>query len=461
MRRLIALLMILILALTPLLCTAEGAKHAPKEEPRKEERREEADREKPADKKPVLTVVPAKTPTPTPKPTPTPAPTPVPTPTRVPTATPVPTPAPTPEPSWEELLDQYAHDRFKGRKVVGGALAIARDGKLLYSTTYGYRNAGKSQPVTLDTHFRIASVTKLISAVGLMQLLEKKNISLETPVQEILGFRVFNPAFPDAKITIRQVLSHTSSLEQTQYYFKNWETMTVYAPYFSDEHAPGTHYIYSNMNGGLIGAMIEAISGQSVNTYMQQNVFGPLGIDAAYHPGLLEVTSNLAARLDKQGRNVLSAARALESFSEYEDTCSPIDHTDRTAGGLFINARGMIRIISMLQRGGELDGVRILQPETVALMMQDQRKVSGSSVKAESEYGLSMAAVYGMPGGTWYGHQGRMDGLTSNIYFQPETGLSIAVIANGYNAQTVDGVASIARVFMEKAQELLVLPLDD
>ena len=69
--------------------------------------------------------------------------------------------------------------------------------------------------------------------------------------------------------------------------------------------------------------------------------------------------------------------------------------------------------------------------------------------------GLAMARVENMPGGTWYGHQGRMKGLSSNIYFQPDTGLSIAVIANGYEAQSVDGVVSIARVFMEKAQELL------
>ena len=350
-------------------------------------------------------------------------------------------------------MNEYVADRFRARKVVGGAVVIARNGEVLYASAYGHRNATKKELTTLDTCFRIASVTKLVSAVGLMQLIEERGIDLETPVKDIVGFKVVNPSFPEIPITIRQVLSHNSSLLQTNHYFQNWETMTVWGPYFSTKDAPGTKYVYSNMNGGLIGAMIEALTGQSVNTYMQENVFGPLGINAAYHPTLLQDRSDISAQLNKKGGNVFSAARILQE--KYDDTCNPIEHTDRTSGALYISANGLIRIISMLQRGGELDGVRILQPETIQLMMQQQRLIPGSSVYAESKYGLSMAKVEGMPGGTWYGHQGQMEGLSSNIYFQPDTGLSIAVIANGYEAHSEDGVVTIARNFMEKAQEFL------
>ena len=358
-----------------------------------------------------------------------------------------------PTPTWEQRLDEYVADRFRGRKVVGGAVIIAKDGEVLYSNTYGHKNATKKELVTLDTCFRIASVTKLVSVIGLMQLVEKYDIDLETPVKEIVGFKVMNPSFPEDVITIRQVLSHTSSLLQTQHYFQNWETMTVYGPYFSKKDAPGMAYEYSNMNGGLIGAMIEAITGQSVNTYMQENVFDPLGINAAYHPTVLKDRTDIAAQLNKTGGNVFSAARILQE--KYDDTCNPIEHTDRTSGSLYISANGLIRIISMLEQGGELDGVRILKEATIQEMMQDQRTVPGTSVYAQSKYGLCIAKVEGMPGGTWYGHQGQKEGLSSNIYFQPATGLSIAVIANGYEAHSEDGVVTIARVFMEKAQEFL------
>ena len=369
------------------------------------------------------------------------------------TATPAPTPGPTPSP--REQMDEYVSARFRARKVVGGAVIIARDGEILYSYDYGYHTQAKRAVVTLDTCFRIASVTKLVSAVGLMQLIEEKGIDLDTPVKNIVGFNVVNPAFPEDTITIRQVMSHTSSLVQTQYYHPNWDTLKPNNKYFSQTVRPGTEYAYSNLNGGLFGAMIEALSGQSVNTYMQENVFGPLGVNAAYHCALLPDQSDISPQLGKNGKIAKGVSVSMKEFGEFDNTCNPRENTNKTSGGLYISANGLIRIISMLQRGGELDGVRILQPETVQLMMQDQHTLEGSSVKADSPYGLAMYRVKGMPGGTWYGHQGMMQGLTSNVYFQPDTGLSIAVIANGYSPQQIDHIVSITRNFMEKAQELL------
>ncbi len=352
-------------------------------------------------------------------------------------------------------MDAYTARRFQAREVVGGAVIIARDGEILYSYDYGYKNASRTWPVTLDTCFHAASVTKMVSAIGLMQLLEEKDIPLDTPVKDIVGFPVVNPAFPEEDITIRQVLSHTSSIKETQYLTPNWEMLRVENSYFSMKKAPGTAYEYSNLNGGLIGAMIEALSGQSVNTYMQEHVFVPLGINAAYHAALLPDQSDISAKLKKNGSIYRSAAKEIETFHEYDDSCNPRAHTNITSGGLYISPSGLIRIVMLLENGGELEGVRLLREETVQLMMAQQHLVPGSSVRAESPYGLCIYRAEGFPGGTWYGHQGRWQGLSSNAYFQPDTGLCIVVFANGYSAQTVDGVVSIARAFMEKAQEFL------
>lgn len=358
-------------------------------------------------------------------------------------------------PAVEEQLDAYFASRYAGRDIVGGAVVIARDGEVLYRYAYGYKTGSRKERVTADTCYRIASVTKMVSAVGLMQLLTEKDIPLDTPVSDIVGYPVVNPAFPKVKITIRQVMSHTSSFVQTQYYHPNWETLRVDNKYFSQKVAPGTAYAYSNLNGGLIGAMIEALSGQSVNTYMQAHVFGPLGINAAYHMALLPDQTDMAPQLAKNGAIAEGLSVMLGSFAEYNDTCDPRANTSHTSGDLCISANGLIRVIAMLEQGGELDGVRILPEEAVQLMMQDQQTIPGSSVHCDSEYGLAMARVEGMTGGTWYGHQGRKHGLTSNVYFQPDTGLSVAVIANGYEAQSVDGVVSIARLVMERAQQFV------
>lgn len=354
-----------------------------------------------------------------------------------------------------EDMDEYAKARFRARKIVGGGVVIARDGKILYGYDYGYRNGTRSQPATLDTCFQSASVTKMVSAIGLLQLLEDYDIPLDTPVKDIVGFPVVNPAFPEADITIRQVLSHTSSFVQNQHLTPDWESLPVENSYFSAEHAPGTVYAYSNMNGGLIGAMIEAISGKSVNTYMQKHIFVPLKINAAYHAGLLPDRVNISSKMRKDGTSYCSAEKELKSIGQYDDSCLPREHTDITSGSLWISPNGLIRIVMMLENGGELDGVRILTEETVRVMMQDQSTIEGSSVAGSGPYGLCLARIEGMPGGTWYGHQGTWQGLTANAYFQPDTGLCVAVIANGYDANKKDGVTTIARAFMEKAQEFL------
>lgn len=353
-------------------------------------------------------------------------------------------------------MDEYVVARFNARNVVGGAVMIAREGEILYSYAFGHKNASRTWPVSLDTCFHAASVTKMVSAVGLLQLLEQQEISLDTPVKEIVGFPVVNPSFPEIPITIRQVLSHTSGIAETQYLKPNWEMLPVENRYFSSTHAPGTAYEYSNLNGGLIGAMIEALSGQSVNTYMQEHVFEPLGINAAYHAALLPDQSDISAKLKKNGLIYRSAAKELETFAAYDDSCDPRAHTNITSGALYISPKGLLRMVMLLENGGALDGVRILREETVQQMLQEQHLIPGSSVRAESPYGLCVNRVTNMPGGLWYGHQGRWQGLSCNGYFQPDTGLCVVVIANGYSAQTIDGVVSIARVFMERAQAYLM-----
>ena len=144
----------------------------------------------------------------------------------------------------------------------------------------------------------------------------------------------------------------------------------------------------------------------------------------------------------------------MREYADYEDTCDPRAHTDRTVGGLYISVSGLSKLAQMLACGGTVDGVTMLSPDTISLMEQKQNTIDGSSVTGISPYGLGMIRIEGMTGGTWYGHQGCMNGLTSNLYYQAETGLSVVVIANGYNGMAIDGVVSIARIFMEKAEEL-------
>jgi len=352
----------------------------------------------------------------------------------------------------KNAFETFAKGRFSARDCVGGAVIISRNGEVLFSCAYGWRNAGKNKPASLDTCFRIASVTKLVTAVGLIKLMEEKGLSYDTDVGDILGYPVRNPAFPKTPITVRNVLTHTTGLKTGFSFHPNWEALRKENRYFDDNVAPGTKYVYANLNGGLMGAMIEALSGQSVNTYMRENVFEPLGINAAYHPGLLPDQSDVASQLTEEGKNLVTADKEIATLPDYNDVCDPRENTGITVGQLYISANGLNRIICMLQNDGELDGVRILPAGTVAKMTESQL-FEGSSVHIDCQYTLGLDRVFDMPGGIWYGHQGHKEGMTSNVYFQPDTGLTVVVIGNGFEYHKKNGISTLAIYFMEYAVE--------
>lgn len=350
-----------------------------------------------------------------------------------------------------EITDDFAVHQFEARKVIGGAVIVSRDGKILYSMTYGYKNASKTDPVTLDTCFRLASVTKLVTAVGLVMLCEENSIDYDSPVGDLIGRKVINPAFPDQPLTVRQVLTHTTGIKQMYHYHPNWELLGAKNDVFLPKAAPGARYSYANLNGGLMGAMIEALSGKSLNTAMRERVFDPLGMNAAYHPGLLKDTSDMSNRLKKDGTVMRSANAELDTLDAYEDFCDPQNHSEYSVGDLYASVRALDALMTELCLNARGEATSVLPAGTVLKMMEPQ-DFEGSSVLVDGEYSLGLARVFGMTGGTWYGHQGCYDGLTANAYFQPDTGLCVTVIANGYEGQSINGVVTIARAFMEEAQ---------
>lgn len=356
----------------------------------------------------------------------------------------------------EDLTPEWMERAFRNRGVVGGAVIVSRYGETVFTYTYGSKSARRMEPVTLDTCYRIASVTKMVTAVGLMQLYERGYFGLDDPLGDLLPFPVINSNYADEPITVRQVLSHTSGVIQTQHTQINWDYQSRRnnQAYFQKYARPGTVYKYSNINGGFFGALIEALTGQSLNTYMRQHVFGPLGMNAAYTARLLPDTRDISSRMSRDGENIQSPSYALEQI-RYEDTCDPANHLSYSVGGLYVSANGLNRLGAMLCDEGRLDGVRVLNPSTVRLMQEDQRLLPGSSVTCESRYGLGMQRVTDSHGNVWYGHQGMMDGLSSDLFYLPERGLCVTVIANGYTPLKLqdDVLVAIASLTMDRAVE--------
>ncbi len=321
-----------------------------------------------------------------------------------------------------------------------GTLVLSRDGETFLNWSFGGADP--------DTCFRIASVTKWVTAIGLMTLYDRGLMDLDRDVSEYLPFRVRNPAWTGTPITARMLLSHTSSLSpDAEDYHPNWSRIGAgYDPVFDESVKPGTQYAYADFNGALFGALLEALTGEGVQDYMERTVFAPLGVTAAYTPNLLPAGTKTMDLLNASGKAAITVRKDRErSFNRKAD---PEGNNGYTVGRLYINASSLTRLAQMMLSGGEFYGTRVLNAETVALMEADQPGL------APSRYGLGTVRLGQFEGGTWYGHQGRYSGLSSNVYYQRETGLTVALVMNGYKQELEDNVVLPAVTVLRSAMSL-------
>ncbi len=320
-----------------------------------------------------------------------------------------------------------------------GTLVISKNGQTILTWSFG----GADE----KTCFRIASITKWVTAIGLMTLYDQGKLDLDRDISDYLPFTVRNPAWPGRAITARMLLSHTSSLSpDASVYRPDWSRIgkNGYDPIFDEKTEPGTKYAYADYNGALFGCLIEAISGESVQNYMDRTVFQPLGLTAAYTPNMLPAGTATKDTLNQNGKVSLSVAS--DRKAAYNNRPDPRANNGYTVGRLYINTASLTTLAQMMLFGGEVNGVRILKAETVALMEADQPGL------ARSKYGLSNVQHDQFPRGTWYGHQGRYSGLTSNVYYQKETGMTLALVMNGYRYQLEDNIVTPAATLMKNAE---------
>jgi CubicO group peptidase (beta-lactamase class C family) len=169
--------------------------------------------------------------------------------------------------------------------VMGISVAVVKKGKVIYTHSFGLKNAETNTPLTDDCLFRIASISKSFSATSIMQLAEAKKLSLDDDISKLAGFSVRNPKYPGTVITLRMVMSHLSSINDSQGYFTldaiNPDKNPDWAKCYSD-YEPGKGYRYCNLNYNMVGTIIERISGERFDQYVKQHVLNPLGLYGGY-----------------------------------------------------------------------------------------------------------------------------------------------------------------------------------
>ncbi|WP_217239190.1 serine hydrolase [Streptomyces sp. AC555_RSS877] len=289
-----------------------------------------------------------------------------------------------------DRLDQhFAHHVDEGR-LPGYLVAVSRGGRVAHLTAHGHRDIAAGLPVEPDTLWRIYSMTKPVTAVAALILVEEGRMSLDDPVDRYL------PAFAEPRvyvsgsgadtvtrpaegpIRVRHLMTHTSGLTFAFYHTHPVDalyreaglessvvpgttlaqTTDVYAR-LPLQFEPGTQWNYS-VASNVLGRVIEVVSGQPLDTFFAERVFGPLGMtDAGFH-----VTDEQAGRLSELYGD--ADGGGIEPIPGL-----PLRGRPRFlsgSGGMVASAHDVHRFMELLRRRGELDGTRLLAPETVDLM---------------------------------------------------------------------------------------------
>ena len=381
------------------------------------------------------------------------------------TATPVsePTAQQVEDPSQERTATQLAQDEaaltavitdttlgFEGKlaqvfakyQTLGAVVCLVENGTVSHVYTYGDRDA-VGTPITADTMFQVGSISKMVTAMGVMRLVQDGKASLDQDLTELLGTTVRNASYPDTPITLRQLMTHTAGLRDSSLYADALlgdalPLSQLFAPKlnkyaFTDGMQPGVKAKYSNFGGGLLGSILEQVSGESVDDYMSRVLFTPLGIQAAYLGWKIPADAAVSDLYRMPQKRLVKTVRETATDTV---TDAQLDYT-LTAGKLTISAPDLAKLVIALCDGGLYGDVRVLD-ESAVLQMRTMQNGIGS-VSGDSQRGLCINLITDtlVPGRTLYGHGGKANGMLCAAYFDPTDRTGIVMLTNGCNNRQV------------------------
>ncbi len=339
--------------------------------------------------------------------------------------------------------------------------------------TQGLADVAAGRAVTADDPVRVASVSKLVVAIGVMRLVEAGTLDLDADVSELLGWPLRHPAHPGEPITLRLLLSHRSSLTDAAGYYAvpldgRLQDLLDDPRAWDAEHAPGTYFRYTNLNFPLVASIMERATGERFDRLMDALVLQPLGIEGCFNWDACDAdtASRAVVLYNAAGEPVRDDHRGGEP-----DACPVVAATDGSCdlsqwqpgingalfspqGGLRVSANGLARIGRMLLGNGRGDGAQLLTPASVETLLQPAWTYApGNGVTFEEDdsgqsgerffcrYGLA-AQTLATPlegcgddpfgdGIARTGHAGSAYGLLSGLWVDRTSGTGVAYFATG------------------------------
>lgn len=339
-------------------------------------------------------------------------------------------------------LDTAIREQLDAAKLPGAAVAVIQDDHVAFAKGYGFAELDEKRPVTPDTVFQIASVSKLVTATVLMRLFEQGSFRLDEDINHHLPFAVRNPNHPGTAITFRMLLAHTSSIADGPSYDKTYtigqceDSPLALGEYLQEyftpggrycdpagnftAHRPGTRYEYSNIGFGLAGYLVERISGCPFDKVCRKEVFTPLGMTSShwFHAGLDKSRWAVPYRYQVLRRSY--RAVGAYSFATYPD------------GALKTSVNDFARfLIPFIHSGRSARGKPFLRSETIAEMLRVQYPDSGSNHGIAWDIHPANAQ-----------HTGSDPGISALAVISPAKRRGLIVFTNGGGTDTLGGLRS-------------------
>ena len=324
----------------------------------------------------------------------------------------------------------------------------------------GLADRARGRPLTIDDPARIASISKLVVALGVMRMVEQGQLDLDHDVSEYLGWELRNPGWPDWRMNLGSLLSHQSSLRDGVDYAVplGTELRDVLADpnAFDLEHEPGTFFRYANLNFPVIAAAMERAGGERFDRLMHRLVLAPLGLDACFN--WTTCSDSAAARAvvlyEPDGaviRDDLGGRRpACPVLAPHGVPCDLAGYRlggngalFSPQGGLRISVRDLATVGRLLINGGRHDGERFLSEASIDRLSRMPWRFDGVRGDTESgfycSYGLALQILplaqagcrddlFG-DGRRRIGHAGDAYGVRSGLWVDPARGRGIAYFA--------------------------------
>jgi CubicO group peptidase (beta-lactamase class C family) len=331
-----------------------------------------------------------------------------------------------------------------------------------YADGIAERQSGRR--VTADDPVRVASVSKMVTAIGVMKLVDDGKLDLSSDVSRWLGWSLRNPNFPGQPITLSMLLAHTSSvrehdddyviplgetLQQALGDPRNWDT----------QHGPGDNvFAYVNLNYPILGSIIEKVTGERFDIWMRRAILEPMKLDACFNwPTCSDAAVARAVELDDP-----SGKPVKDDLHGRRPDC-PVFVKDGAScdlklwrlgengalfapqGGLRVSARGLARIGRMLLNGGMLDGVQIISARAVETLLAQTWRFDGTNGATEGGFYCSAgngthqipnnlpgcADDMGTRGAILVGHAGDAYGMKSGLWLDRGRGRGVAYFVTG------------------------------